>query len=189
MKRIREDLAVLEIPPMACVLPGYGWRPSEDEFIKINTDGDINSDAGMAGAGGVARSTTSFLGAWSKPHPGVTDHVIAEAESVRDGVVFARLRGFLHVIMETDHLEDVNLWKSSHNSFSIVAPILLDIGELAATFTSFDIIHVSRSANVHAHLCAKRAWTLMVTASWLEIVPSFLITSLLADDSRSALIE
>ena len=70
-----------------------------------------------------------------------------------------------------------------------MAPILLNIRELASTFTSFDIVHVSISANLSTLLCAKRACTLMVTDSWLETVPSFLVMSLLADDLRSAFVE
>lgn len=63
----------------------------------------------MAGAGGVARSATALLGALCKPHPKVMDPLIAESLSPRDGVIFAKLRGYSHVVMETDCLEVVNL--------------------------------------------------------------------------------
>ncbi|KAM3412112.1 hypothetical protein ACQJBY_003659 [Aegilops geniculata] len=91
--------------------------------------------------------------------------------------------------METDCLEIVNLWNTRHNSFSVVAPLLIEIGELAASFTSFVIQHVNRSADVPAHLCAKHACTLLVTESWTGSRPSFLLTSLLADDARSSFVE
>ena len=52
-----------------------------------------------------------------------------EGLSLRDGVRFASLRGFSHVIMEVDCLELVTLWTTRHNSRSIVAPLLLEIGE------------------------------------------------------------
>ena len=109
-----------------------------------------------------------------------------ECLSLRDGVLFARLRGFQHVIMEVDCLELVKYWQSRHNSRSIVAPLFLEIGELCTTFSSFDIQHVNRGANVPAHLCAKRACTLNVTESWLDETPSFLVTSLLADCTECA---
>jgi hypothetical protein len=51
------------------------------------------------------------------------------------------------VILEMDCLEIVNLWNNRHNSLWIVAPILLEIGELANTFIVFSIQHVIRSAN------------------------------------------
>ena len=75
-----------------------------------------------------------------------------------------------------------------HNSRSIVAPLLVEIGELCNNFTLFDIQHVNRPANVPAHLCAKRACTLNVTDSWLEETPSFLVTRLLADCPENAFI-
>uniref|UniRef100_A0A453JHS9 RNase H type-1 domain-containing protein n=1 Tax=Aegilops tauschii subsp. strangulata TaxID=200361 RepID=A0A453JHS9_AEGTS len=91
--------------------------------------------------------------------------------------------------METDCLEIVNLWNTRHNSLSVVAPLLLEIGELASSFSSFVIQHVIRSANVPAHLYAKYACTLLVTESWTGSRPSFLLTSLMADDARSSFVE
>uniref|UniRef100_A0A453FJQ7 RNase H type-1 domain-containing protein n=1 Tax=Aegilops tauschii subsp. strangulata TaxID=200361 RepID=A0A453FJQ7_AEGTS len=91
--------------------------------------------------------------------------------------------------METDCLEIVDLWKSRQYSMSMVAPVLLEIRELASSFSFFDIQHVNRSANVPTHLCAKHACTLTVTESWTGLRPSFLLTSLLADDARSLFVE
>uniref|UniRef100_A0A3B5XXJ3 RNase H type-1 domain-containing protein n=1 Tax=Triticum aestivum TaxID=4565 RepID=A0A3B5XXJ3_WHEAT len=83
--------------------------------------------------------------------------------------------------METDSLEVVNLWATRHDSRSVVAPILLDIGELTTCFSSFDICHVVRSANEPAHICAKHACTIDRTDSWLDNTPGFLVSALLAD--------
>ena len=56
MKRIREALAVLELPQAhACILPGHGWRPPDAGWIKINTDGSIAMQSRRGGAGGVAQ--------------------------------------------------------------------------------------------------------------------------------------
>ena len=71
----------------------------------------------------------------------------------------------------------------------MVALVLLEIGELASSFSSFDIQHVFRAANVPVHLYAKHACTLTVTESWTGSRPSFLLTSLLADDARSYFVE
>ena len=119
---------------------------------------------------------------------GVTDPLIAEAMSIREGVRFANLRGFQEVIIETDCLEVVELWKNRHNSFAVVAPLFYEIGELATVFSYFDILHVIRSANYPAHLCAKRACTLSMTESWLEETPSFLVSSLLGDNPANAFV-
>lgn len=83
--------------------------------------------AGYGCAGGAVLSSIDLLGAWSKPLCGITDPLIAESLSVREGVIFGKLHGFSHVIMETDCLEVVNLWNTRCNSYSVVAPILLEI--------------------------------------------------------------
>ena len=152
-------------------------------------DGAINFAENCSGAGGVARSSTAFLGAWCKPHVGICDPLIAEALAMRDGARFAKIRGFTHVIMEMDYLEMMQLWNIRHNSRSIVAPILLEIGELVSDFSLFDVLHVNRSANVPAHLCAKRACTLAMTNSCLDSTPSFLVSSLLEDCPKNAFVE
>ena len=189
IKNIKEAISLLQLPRKETrVLPGYGWRPPEEGSVKITTDGALELVEGRGGAGGVARSSSALLGSWCKPYMGITDPLLAEAYALRDGVLFARLRGFTHVIMEVDCMEMVDLWNSRHNSRSIVAHILVQIGELARDFSLFVVQHVNRSANVPAHLCAKRACTLHVTESWLDETPSFLVTSLMVDCSRNALV-
>ena len=154
VRRTRETLSLLEIPRRhAILLLGHGWRPPDMEFVKITTDAAIRREDGKGDGGGVARSASSFQGAWSKPYPGVTDPLIAEAMAVRDGVIFAKLRGFTSVVLETDCLEVVNLCTNRHDSRAVVAPILVEIGELASTLISFVIEHVFKSANGPAHLC------------------------------------
>jgi hypothetical protein len=185
LKITRETLALLELPRQQIVLPGHGWKPPDGECVKINTDGSINFAESKGGAGGGA---SRLLGAWSKPLPGITDPLIAECLSVHDGVLFVKIRGFRHVTMEMDCLELVQLWNDRHNSCSVVAPLLLEIGEPAICFTTFTIQHVIRTANYPAHLCAKRASTFSVTESWLAETPSFLISSLLVDCPANAFV-
>ena len=128
----REALALLAVPKQqASLLPGHGWRPPELGQVKINTDAAVRHLAEMSGAGGFARSKNALLGAWSKPLHGVTDPMIAEALALRDGVIFANLRGYAQVMMETDCQEIVNLWNTRLNSHSVVAPVFFEIEELA----------------------------------------------------------
>jgi hypothetical protein len=181
----KEALVVFSIPKKHIViLPGHGWRPRDDYAIKIKTDACISFKAQKGGARGIARSSSAtFLGAWSKPLYGISDPLIAEALALHESVIFASLRGFQRVVFETDCLEVVDLWKSRHDSRSVVAPILQDIGEFALNFSSFVIQHVSRSATHSAHLCAKLACTMDGTHSWLECISDCLLVSILADRS------
>ena len=150
-------------------------------WVTINTDGAPNVEDMKGGAGGVARSHVAFLGAWCKPLGGITDPFIAELLAFRDGMIFAQLRGFSHVIMEIDCLELVDLWNSRSNTRSVVAPILTELEDIGASFASLSVTHVSRESNNPAHQCARLASTLDGTESWLDASPEFLVSSLRAD--------
>jgi hypothetical protein len=63
----------------------------DDDVVKINIDGGLSLQARKGGAGGVARSQSTYLGAWSKPLLGIIDPLIAEALALREGVLFAHL--------------------------------------------------------------------------------------------------
>ncbi|KAE8808101.1 alanyl-trna synthetase [Hordeum vulgare] len=110
----------------------------------------------------------------------------AEASAVLEGVVIALLCGFAWVQIETDSLEVVNLWNSRRTLRSVIAPLLLDIEELAVSFLSFDIHHVRRHANIPAHLCAKHASTLEVSECWMDSPPGLLVTSLMANSADAS---
>jgi ribonuclease HI len=182
LRRIREVLAILDLPrDHARTMPGFGWRPPGDGWVKVNTDAGVALDARKSGAGGVARTATSFIGAWSKPLVGVTDPLVAEALALREGVIFAKLRGFTQVVMEVDCLELVDHWTMRQGSRSLIAPVFIEIEELASSFTSFVIQHVKRHSNNSAHLCARFACTLERSDCWMSSPPSFLVTSIQAD--------
>jgi hypothetical protein len=86
-------------------------------------------------------------------------------------------------------MELVDLWNSRPGLHSAMTPILQEIGELALNFYSFVIQHVSRSAKISAHLCAKFACTLMEMDRGLDRIPDFLVVSIQADDSGTVLVE
>lgn len=136
IKRARDDLDLLDLPMEKQKIPaGQSWRPPDLGWVKINTDGAIDASAQMGGGGGILRSHLSFLGARSKPLPGVTD----PSSSRCWRVIFAQLRGFSHVAMEVDCLEVVNLKLLHHKTRSIVTPIFEEIREISSNFVSFSV--------------------------------------------------
>ena len=78
-----------------------GHHLFDDGWVKVNTDASVVLDARRSGGGGVARSASGFIGAWSKPHEGGIDPFVAESLALR-GVLFGKLRGFAQVVMEVD---------------------------------------------------------------------------------------
>ena len=85
------------------------------------------------------------------------------------------------MVFEVDCLEIVYLWYSRTGSRAVIAPIFQDIEGLVFEFDCFVIQHVMRASNTLAHLCAKHACTLEATNCWMELPPSFLVSSPLAD--------
>jgi hypothetical protein len=71
MKMTRQLLVLLDIPLQhAKILLGHGWRLPNSGWVKINTDASISLEVLKGGAGGIARSSVSFIDAWSRPYPG-----------------------------------------------------------------------------------------------------------------------
>jgi hypothetical protein len=53
VKMAKDALSVLSIPKKsAAILPGHGWRPPDDDYVKINTDGGLSLIARKGGGRG-----------------------------------------------------------------------------------------------------------------------------------------
>jgi hypothetical protein len=165
----------------ATTRPHFTWHGPPPGVIKVNSDGAIRSDAGIASTGGVARDTDGFKSAWCRLYQGITDPLIIEALALRDAVVAARSQGFDKIIAETDSAELVRLWMERGNHRAVIAPIISEISDISLEFSSFEILFARRSANVVAHECARYACAHGASAVWLNDSPEFLSTSLMAD--------
>ncbi|KAF8690254.1 hypothetical protein HU200_041323 [Digitaria exilis] len=80
------------------------------------------------------------------------------------------------VLLETDSVELVALWRHRKEQRSELAPILNDIEIMARSFSSFKISYVRREANITAHVCAKNASSSFNI--WANDPPSFLVQAL-----------
>jgi hypothetical protein len=148
LKMSREALILLEIPRRQVVMSGHGWRlPDTDvcKSMRMERSTLLMAREVQAVSLGLHASLLA-LGISPKPLHGITDPLIAESLAVRGGVLSRACH----------HREVVNLSNHHHNSRSIVAPLLVEIRELAISFSSFEIQHVIGTSNYPAHLCAKR---------------------------------
>lgn len=114
-----------------------------------------------------------MLGA--RPTVGFSDPLIIQALAFRDGVDFARRRGFERVIFELDCQEVVKLWDGRSRQRSVIGPLLDEVRELNTGFSSFVVKFARRSANFAAHCCAKFAFYSLGVAGWLSMSPGFLV--------------
>ena len=76
-----------------------------------------------------------------------------EARASRDGLILARQQGEQKVILETDCLELVNLWKKDSQR-SIIDPILKEIESIVLAFQEFAFVFVKHCCNKIAHVLA-----------------------------------
>jgi hypothetical protein len=63
------------------------------------------------------------------------------------------MREFDPVILESHSLELVHLW-NKRRAIQELAPLFSDVEDLAASFSSFSVVHARRTANLAAHSCA-----------------------------------
>jgi ribonuclease HI len=153
--------------------------------LEINVDGafDQNSNAGATRA--VLRdSNGTFQAASARFLDTVGSALLAEAEGLRDGVRLTPEGITKHIILETDSLELVSLWKNKDKYRSEVTAILRDVEEMLSTMPPAKIIHTQRSANFAAHLCVQHASTCSQSFVW-SFPPSFLLQCLQSDCNNS----
>jgi ribonuclease HI len=128
--------------------------------LKVSVDGAFTAEDNSGAAGAVARdSDGNFLMAMSRKLLTVPSALAAEAKTLREGVRLVHPVTTGHVVLETGCLEIVSLWKkrATPTQPSELTPILHDIQELSASFSSFSIVHARRTTNNAAHACAKAA--------------------------------
>jgi hypothetical protein len=159
----------VQIAPAICT-----WHVPEEGFIKLNSDGAIRKEDGVASSGGVARDLHSFMGAWCKIYRGITEPLVIETLALRDAIIFAKENQFGKIILENDCSEAVCLWKERHSQRAVIAPILKEIDELSTCFTGFSINFVHKSANSVAHECARFGCVHSTSMCWLGVSPQFL---------------
>jgi hypothetical protein len=98
-------------------------------MLKVNVDGTFILGANSGAARAVARDSSqgNFLMAMTRRLPAVASTLSAEAKALREGVKMIRTVTTGGVVMETDSLELVNLWKNRPTQRSELAPILYNI--------------------------------------------------------------
>jgi ribonuclease HI len=163
------------------------WKPPDSGFIKINVDAGYNADQKNGSVGVVVRNHEGMLlRATALWFAHAASALILEAEAVRAGIRLAIDMGIQRVIIETDALEVVNLWKEKGTGRSIITSICQEVRELSGFLASFELNHVKRHANEAAHICSHRASPDRRRCLWINFTPPFL-ASILAKDCNTAI--
>lgn len=70
------------------------------------------------------------------------------------------------VMLETDCLDLINLWKTKDTQRSVVDPLLKEIDALRLAFQDFSFSYVKRSCNKVAHILARQVSDAHRTEMW-----------------------
>jgi ribonuclease HI len=161
------------------------WQQPPLNCVKVNVDGAFVEASNVAVVGAVARNEGGeFLMAITRRLTRVASALFSEAEALRAGVQMIHSVTSGPVIMETDSLELVNLWKHRATQRSEFGQILQDIQDLASSFASFSVMYARRTANRVAHACAQFAASSLFEV-WTN-VPSSFLQQILQDDCNHA---
>ena len=176
---------MLELPkgkeqPVQSIRRGK-WMVPPDGVVKLNSDGAICLESGLASTGVVVREGLNFRGAGGKMYRGISDPLVIEALALRDAALYAVEKGFGIVMFEVDCLELVKLWNNRSMDRSVIKSVLDEINELGSSFQSFSICFARREANQAAHSCAKFVVLQERDCFWEAEPPLFLVQRLRTD--------
>ena len=146
---------VLEIPMVDVSSSFDKWFPPPPEWLKVNTDAAVLRDLGV-GFGWVAldhHGNVVEMGVKRIKVPWYAE--LAEVDAVRFALSHASMRGWNHVILESDAFDFIARLKSGSRGEAYVDVLLDDIRSLVPCFRSIKFSHVKRVGNTIAHLVAR----------------------------------
>jgi hypothetical protein len=85
----------MKVPKVGASRPPCTWHGPGPDIIKLNCDGAVREEQGIAGGGGVARDAWGFRVVWCYVYHGISDPLSVEALAFRDAVGFAEQHGFV----------------------------------------------------------------------------------------------
>jgi ribonuclease HI len=132
------------------------WRPPEPGWVKVNADASFQSDSKVDTAASVVRDHQgAFRVAQARWYEQGLGACTMEASACRDALALAKQHGVQRVLLETDCMDLVNLWKKKEMQRYVVDPILKEIEDLSLAFHEFSFSYVNRVCNKFAHVLAK----------------------------------
>ncbi|GLT50394.1 hypothetical protein SLA2020_238810 [Shorea laevis] len=130
------------------------WKPPDDGWFKLNTDGSFARESNSASAGGLIRNS---LGSWLTGFTvniGRASVFMAELWGLREGLRLCKALGLTRVFAELDSLMVVHLINNNREPDNLSAAIVLDIKNLTSEFQDCILQHTLREGNAAADYLA-----------------------------------
>jgi ribonuclease HI len=159
------------------------WNPPPVNWAKLNTDGLVLGDPGLAGGGGVIRdSLGNWLGGFSRSI-GITSCVQAELRALKDGLLLALDLEISKLEIEMDSSVAVESLKTTSMPNVFLRSIVDDCRLLLERFEATTIKHIYREANGCADALAKSGCVQHVNISFYPSSPAHVLEALAFDNS------
>ena len=158
------------------------WQAPVQHAYKVNFDGAIFVEDGLAGLGVVIRNDHGLIMAsltQQIPLPGSVIEV--EVLAARKALVLTIELGFDNITIEGDSEVLINSLAKGGNSLAHYGHLLVDIHVLMTRFSSLSLSHVKRNCNSLAHALARRASSTPDLSIWMEEIPPDLNSVYMAD--------
>ncbi|KAF3956414.1 hypothetical protein CMV_018453 [Castanea mollissima] len=123
------------------------WEKPPMGWIKLNTDGSLSGDLGLAGGGGVFRNEEGEWILGYSRHIGITSGFMAELWAIQDGLLLCVERNFQAVEIEMDAKVVCDVLCTPTQSNLIISPIVDDCRQLASRVPQIRFKYCFREAN------------------------------------------
>ena len=133
------------------------WNVPPDPNIKLNTDGSVIGNLGLAGAGGLLRdSSGEWISSFSL-HLGLASNNMAELAAVRQGLAIAWALGFIFIQLELDSTIVLTRLTEKNATYPAnMRPLICDCRNLMDREWEVQVLHTYHEANAIADALAKR---------------------------------
>lgn len=125
-------------------------------------------------SGGALAAAHNFV-----PH--LIDAPMAEAYSLKEGLMLAQYIGCNRLIVQSDCMEVVQMMDNGGFSATLAAALYDECNIIWSGFQDISIEHCSREVNQVAQNLAKRAMQLKQTCTYVDEPPSFILDLLTND--------
>ncbi|KAK9995287.1 hypothetical protein SO802_019973 [Lithocarpus litseifolius] len=131
------------------------WEKPEVCWMKLNTDGALNSLLGLAGGGGLIRDDAGRWVAGFARKIGKINSFLAELLALRDGLFLCQQMNVTTLVIELDGKGLVDAFTNPSYSNAVVSSLFDDCKQLVTRLSYYRIKHVFREANMCADQLAR----------------------------------
>ncbi|OMO51393.1 hypothetical protein CCACVL1_29818 [Corchorus capsularis] len=145
-----------KILPIAPIIQ-VSWKPPDQGWLKLNTDGSSLGNLGLVGSGSVIRDNEGNWVRGSIRHLGFCTNFVAEFWALRDGLFLAVSLNIRKLVIELDSTTVIATLNSQCPDNLFIQPIVNDYRLLISKLEAVKIQHVFREGNGVADALAKLA--------------------------------